>query len=84
MNNLELLTKKINDFSIEEHKEILKIILKQKDIKYSENKNGIFIYMEQLNNDIINNIEKYVNYVLKKEEDINNIENKINEIKKKF
>ena len=84
MNNLELLTKKINDFSIEEHKEILKIILKKKDIKYSENKNGIFIYMEQLNNDIINNIEKYVNYVLKKEEDINNIENKINEIKKTF
>ena len=84
MNNLELLTKKINDFSIEEHKEILKIILKQKDIKYSENNNGTFIYMEQLNNDIVNNIKKYVNYVLKKEEDINNIENKINEIKKTF
>lgn len=82
--DLELLTKTINNFSIEEHKEILKIILKQKDIKYSENNNGTFIYMEQLNNDIVNNIKKYVNYVLKKEEDINNIENKINEIKKTF
>lgn len=74
----------IKNFSNDEHKEILKIILEQENIKYSENNNGTFIDMDALEDSTIDNIEKYIDYVLKKENDINQREIKINEIKKTF
>lgn len=80
----EKISNLIKNFSVDEHIEILKIILEQENIKYSENSNGTFIDMDTLNDKILDNIEKYIDYVLKKEIDINQRELKLNEIKKTF
>lgn len=84
MSEMEDIVKTINSFTKDEHIEILKILINQDNLKYSENTNGTFISMEQLTTDTISNLKKYINYVLKKEQDIYNIENKINELKKKL
>jgi hypothetical protein len=84
MNKKEKIINTIKNFSNDEHKEILKIILEQDNIKYSENSNGTFIDMDTINDTIIDKIENYIDYVLRKENDINQIEIKMNEIKKTF
>lgn len=84
MSEMEDIVKTINTFTKDEHIEVLKILINQDNLKYSENTNGTFISMEQLTSETISNLKKYINYVLKKEQDIHNIENKINELKKKL
>ena len=84
MSEIEYIVKTINSFTKDEHIEILKILINQDNLKYSENTNGTFISMEQLTTETISNLKKYINNVLKKEQDIYNIENTINELKKKL
>lgn len=80
--NLEIMVKKIEGYNKEEQLNILKIIMKDNNLNYSENNNGTFIKMDKLQDNIIHKIEEYIKYIEKKEEDINSIENKMNEIKK--
>ena len=80
--NLEIMVKKIEAYDKEEQLNILKIILKDNNVNYSENNNGTFIKMDKLHDNIIHKIEEYIKYIEKKEEDINSIEDKMNEIKK--
>ena len=53
MTKKEKIADTIKNFSYDEHKEILKIILEQDNIKYSENSNGTFIDMDTINDKII-------------------------------
>lgn len=80
--NLDTIVKKIHGYNKEEQLNILKIILKDSTIPYSENNNGTFIQMDKINDNVLNEIIEYIQYVEKKEEDINSVEDKMNEIKK--
>lgn len=80
--SLITISKKIDGYTKEEQIHILKIILKDTSIPYSENNNGTFIQMDKLSEPILEQIEDYIKYVEKKEEDIVSIEHKMNEIKK--
>lgn len=80
--NLENIVKKIHGYTKDEQINILKIILKDTTIPYSENNNGTFIQMDKINDTILNEITEYIQYVEKKEDDINSVEDKMNEIKK--
>lgn len=80
--NLETIVKKIQGYNKDEQMNVLKIILKDTTIPYSENNNGTFIQMDKINDTILNEIIEYIKYVEKKEEDINSVEDKMNEIKK--
>ena len=55
-------------------------IFKKHNVKYSENRNGIFINMSSLDTNIINEIEEYIFYINKQEETLNKTE----KIKKNF
>ena len=80
--NLETMVKKIEGYSKDEQLNILKIILKDNPSNYSENTNGTFIKMDKLEEHVIRQIDEYIKYIEKKEEDINSVEDKMNEIKK--
>ena len=58
---LKLLKKEIESLQENEHLEILKIINKS-SIKYSENKNGIFVNMNRLPDSIIEEIQNFLNF----------------------
>lgn len=58
---LKLLKKEIESLQENEHLEILKIINKS-SIKYSENKNGIFVNMNRLPDNIIEEIQSFLNF----------------------
>jgi hypothetical protein len=72
---LTLLCKTIENFSKEDQIEILKIISNVNMQLISENNNGSFINMNDLNDDTLLKVNNYVDYVLKKNNEINNIEN---------
>ncbi len=52
----------ISELDVCEQVEVLKIIEKNK-IKYTENKNGIFINMNKLNNKTIEDLELFIVYI---------------------
>ena len=61
---IEKLKNDIEKMSKNNHIEVLRI-LKNNKTSINENKNGIFINMSELNSEIISELEKYVEYVLK-------------------
>jgi hypothetical protein len=64
--------------------EILKILKKHQNIKLNENKSGIFVNLSFLSNEILDEIDKYVNYVNDQETVINSIESQKQEFKNTF
>tara|TARA_Y100000780_G_C13693045_1_gene420324 strand:- start:6163 stop:6441 length:279 start_codon:yes stop_codon:yes gene_type:complete len=74
---------KIEKMDKKSHIEILKI-LKNKDIDYSENKNGIFLNLSTTDNKIIMEIEKYIDYFNKQERLISDVENKKHSLEQSY
>ena len=62
---------------------ILDILIKNQ-IKYSENRNGIFLNMNHLNSDIIKQINDKLKYINEQEKTLKNIENVKEELNKDF
>ena len=61
--------KNIKDLSKIEHIEIFKII-KNKNIKYSENSNGIFVNFNNIPNNIIGELYNFIKFCLKNKEEL--------------
>jgi hypothetical protein len=76
----ELINSKIEKLNKKQHIELLRIIVKDEKVNISENKNGSFINMNELNNEIIIKIDEYLKYIETKEKELINIENKTNKI----
>jgi hypothetical protein len=65
------------------HIKIFKI-LKDNDIKFSENRNGIFINMNSFNDETIKTIENTLLYIKEQEKNLRDVESKKNELKVDF
>jgi hypothetical protein len=79
---LEKICEIIETFSKEDHIKILKIINdSNNNNSISENNNGTFIHMEDLNDETIEQIQKYIDYVLLKEGNIKEIEDTKDKLK---
>lgn len=72
----------VKGFSKSEHIEILKIINKYEDIKYTENNNGIFINLNSVPKKLLLEIEKFVTYFLIKKDYLKQEKSKQDKIKK--
>ena len=74
-NNLNYLKNEIENLDKIFHIKIFDILLKN-NIKYSENRNGIFVNMNSFNKKTINDIEKLLLYIKNQEQNLKDIENK--------
>tara|TARA_Y100000741_G_scaffold63502_1_gene45282 strand:- start:7887 stop:8213 length:327 start_codon:yes stop_codon:yes gene_type:complete len=72
---LEKLRKTIENLNSNHHLEIAKI-LKNNNIKLTENINGIFINLNSISNDIIIQIKNYIQFIKRQENMINIDESK--------
>lgn len=70
---LETLKTSIDSMSRANHVEILKI-LKDNNVKINENKNGVYINMSFLHNDVIDKISVFVNYIVEQEKSLEIVE----------
>ena len=64
--------------------EILRILTKYKEVIVNENKYGIHINLSELNNEILNDLIVYINYVNTQETELNNIEKKKQDYKNMY
>ena len=72
----------VEKFGKSEHLEILKIIKKYDNIKYTENNNGIFINLNSIPENVLLEIEKFVTYYLIKKDYLKQEKTKQENIKK--
>lgn len=73
--DLEQLKNDIERLSKSKHIELLRI-LKENNISYSENKNGVFFNLSDLSPNVIQKIYDYTNYLKKQEELLSSLEKK--------
>lgn len=81
---LSLMKDKIERMPKNNQIEVLKILKKYQNIKLNENKSGVFVNLSFLSNEILDEIDKYVNYVNDQEMVINTIETQKQEFKNAF
>lgn len=81
-NTEELLNikKTIENMSVKNHNEILKILL-DNNCEYSENSNGTFINLSRVNKEIIELIKQHIDHINNIENNLITVENKKNIIK---
>jgi len=72
-NNIKKLRDIIENMNKIHQIHILKI-LKENDIQFTENSNGIFVNMSLLNKKTLNRIRKFIKYVHLQEEQLENVE----------
>ena len=78
---LENIKNKIEAFSKNHQIEILKILKKSNKVIINENKNGVFINLSFLPEDILGEIKYYLNYIHAQEDDLSMLETQKNEFK---
>lgn len=71
---LDQINNHIEKLDKRQHIEILKILNKKEINKITENKNGIFVNMNELSEECIDEIERYLEYIKTKEQDLNVLE----------
>ena len=71
---LEQINSQIEKLDKSQHVEILKILNKTEINKITENKNGIFVNMNELSDDCLAEISQYLEYIKTKEKDLNVLE----------
>ena len=80
---LVVLKDQIENLDAFHHNKILKILVKN-SIKYSENRNGIFVNMNSFNQNTVDEIEKTLLYIKTQEKSLQDIENIKMEINKDY
>ena len=80
---LVVLKEQIENLDAFHHNKILKILVKN-NIKYSENRNGIFVNMNSFNKNTIDQIEKTLLYIKTQEKSLQDIEKIKKEINKDY
>jgi hypothetical protein len=80
---LENLKQKIESLSKGQQIEILKIFL-ENETKLNENKSGIFINMSFLKEDVLEKLDKYLEYIKDQEHNLNNLETQKQEFKETY
>ena len=52
-------------------KEILRILIQEKNINLNENNNGTFVNLSELDNNVVNKLNNFISYVNNQEEHLN-------------
>lgn len=80
---LVVLKEQIENLDAFHHNKILKVLIKN-NIKYSENRNGIFVNMTSFDENTVNEIKNTLLYITKQEKSLQDIENIKEEINKDY
>ena len=67
LRRLQNIKKVVEEYNSEQQEDILNIIREGDNISINENKNGFFINLTNLSNEIIGKIEKYMEYIVLQE-----------------
>ena len=80
---LKNIRNKIENLDKNNHIDILKILI-NKNFFINENKNGVFINLSEIPNDIVVKLEEYIKYINEQKEHLECIEKQKNELESKY
>lgn len=83
MDNLLHLRNSIETLSKESQLEIFKI-LKDNNVDFSENKNGVFFNLSLINKNVIDKVQTHLRYIIKQEKIINDMEHKKHNVEEEY
>ena len=83
VDKLKFIRDKIEKLDKNNHIDILRLLVKN-DVFINENKNGVFINLTDLSNDIISDMEKYIDYVSEQKIDLDYIEHQKDVLENKY
>ena len=81
--NLNKVVKQIESMGKEDHIQLLSIF-KNNNIEVTENINGCFIDLTNIDCCILEEVQKYIDYVEKKKTELNEVENQKEDLKKQI
>ena len=84
MINLIELKTRIEKLSKEHQIEILRLLMKEKNITLNENKNGTFINLSEMNADVLESLNSYLNYITIQNKQLEDIEIEKTNIEKQY
>jgi hypothetical protein len=82
MSNLDNLKKNIEKLDKQNHIEILRILTKDPTVRINESKGGCLVNMSLLSDNIIDEIQKYIEYIDKRQDSIEALETQQHEFEK--
>jgi hypothetical protein len=71
---LETMKNRIEKMGKTQHIEILNILKKNPTVKLNENRNGVYINLSYLPNDVIEELQKYLDYLKDQESNLEKME----------
>ena len=71
---LEYMKNRIEKMGKTQHIEILNILKKNTTVKLNENRNGVYINLSYLPNDVIEELQKYLDYLKDQETNLEQLE----------
>jgi hypothetical protein len=83
VDKLKFIRDNIEKLDKNNHIDILRLLVKN-DVFINENKNGVFINLTDLSNDIISDMEKYIDYVSEQKIDLEYIEKQKDVLENKY
>lgn len=83
MSCIQNMKTKIENFTTDKHVEIFKIFKKHK-VVYTENKNGIFINLNHVDENVLQEIEQYIDYIQKQDNILQTVENEKTTLEQQF
>lgn len=83
-NNLDNVKEKIECMNKENQIEILKLLKKNINVKLNENKSGTFVNLSYLPDEVVEDIQKYIEYINVQERNLQSTESKKQTIQNSF
>jgi len=71
---LDIIKNRIEKMGKPQHIEILNILKKNTTVKLNENRNGVYINLSYLPNDVIEELQKYLDYLKDQETNLEQLE----------
>ena len=83
-NSLDNVKEKIESMNKENQIEILKLLKKNATVKLNENKSGTFVNLSYLPDEVVEDIQKYIEYINVQENNLQSTESKKQTIQNSF
>lgn len=82
--NLDQVKLKVESMNKSNQMEILKLLQKSSNVKLNENKSGTFVNLSYLPDDVLEDIQKFIEYINEQEKNLQTTENQKQTIQESF
>ena len=84
MTCLQSLKEQIESMPLHNHVDVLRILKQHDTVSLNENKNGTFVNMSELSDEVVDALNQYVSYVMMQQKDLVNVEHAKEQLEQQY